>query len=81
MNILNLKVARVKKGLTQKEIIEVIKKDAFMLTSGTKKKELLDEIYKEIFNDDEIKETILNYPDMYIVSPVELQEVINYIKN
>ena len=69
------------KGLNQKEIIEVIKKDTFMLTSSTKKKELLDEIYKEIFNDDEIKETILNYPDMYIVSPVELQEVINYIKS
>ena len=69
------------KGLNQKEIIEVIKKDTFMLTSGTKKKELLDEIYKEIFNDDEIKETILKFPDMYIVSPIELQEVINYIKN
>ena len=69
------------KGLNQKEIIEVIKKDTFMLTASTKKKKLLDEIYKEIFKDDEIKETIIKYPDMYIVSPVELQEVINYIKS
>lgn len=69
------------KGLNQKEIIEVIKKDTFMLTASTKKKKLLDEIYKEIFKDDEIKETIIKYPDMYIVSPVELEEVINYIKS
>ena len=69
------------KGLNQKEIIEVIKKDTFMLTASTKKKKLLDEIYKEIFKNDEIKETIIKYPDMYIVSPVELQEVINYIKS
>ena len=69
------------KGLNRKEIIEIIKKDVFMLTASTKKKELLDEIYKEMFSDDEIKETIIKYPDMYIVSPVELQEVINYIKS
>ena len=69
------------KGLNQKEIIEVIRKDSFMLTVSTKKKELLDGIYKEIFNDDEIKKTIIKYPDMYIVSPVELEEVINYIKS
>ena len=52
-----------------------------MLTVSTKKKEVLDEIYKEIFRDNEIKETITKYPDMYIVSVVELKEVINYIKS
>ena len=69
------------KGLKQNEIIEVIRKDSFMLTVSTKKKEVLDEIYKEIFRDNEIKETITKYPDMYIVSVVELKEVINYIKS
>ena len=52
-----------------------------MLTVSTKKKEVLNEIYKEIFRDNEIKETIIKYPDMYIVSPVELRDVINYIKS
>lgn len=69
------------KGLKQNEIIEVIRKDSFMLTVSTKKKEVLNEIYKEIFRDNEIKETIIKYPDMYIVSPVELRDVINYIKS
>ena len=69
------------KGLSRDEVIEVIRKDPFMLTSSTKKKEMLDEIYRELFSDDEIKETIVKYPDMYIVSPLELQDVINYIKS
>lgn len=69
------------KGLKQNEIIEVIRKDSFMLTVSTKKKEVLNEIYKEIFRNNEIKETIIKYPDMYIVSPVELRDVINYIKS
>lgn len=69
------------KGLNQKEIVDIIRKDPYMLTVSTKKKEVLDEIYKEIFYDEEIKETIIKYPDMYIVSTVELRDVINYIKS
>jgi len=70
-----------KKGLNKEEVIETIRKNTFMLTTGTKKKELLDEIYKEFFNDTEIKKIIIDYPDMYIINPLVLKEIVNYIKS
>ena len=68
------------KGLSRKEIINIIRKNPFMLTVSTKKKELLDELYKGIFSDEEIKEIIVKYPDMYIVSLLELKDVIEYLE-
>jgi len=67
------------KELTQEEIINIIKKECFLLTISSKKKELLDNIYNNIFNKDELKQLIIIYPSSYVVNPLELEEIINYI--
>lgn len=67
------------KELNDQEIIEVIKKECFLLTISLKKKELLDEIYYNIFNKEELKQLIINYPTCYVVNPLELKELIDYI--
>lgn len=69
------------KELSKEEIIKVIKNNPFLLTIGSKKKELLDNIYYNIFTKEELKNLIINYPDSYIVNPLELKELIDYIKN
>ena len=46
-----------------------------------KKKEMLDNIYNNIFNKDELKNLIIKYSDCYIVNPLVLEEKINYIKS
>lgn len=69
------------KGLSKEEVIKVIKNNPFLLTIGSKKKELLDNIYYNIFTKEELKNLIIKYPDSYIVNPLELKELIDYIKN
>ena len=69
------------KELSKEEVIKVIKNNPFLLTIGSKKKELLDNIYYNIFTKEELKNLIINYPDSYIVNPLELKELIDYIKN
>ena len=69
------------KGLSKEEVIKVIKNNPFLLTIGSKKKELLDNIYCNIFTKEELKNLIIKYPDSYIVNPLELKELIDYIKN
>ena len=46
------------KGLQRDDIIKIIRKNPYMITTGTRKKELLDEIYSKIFNKDEMKNFI-----------------------
>ena len=67
------------KELNQEEIINIIKKECFLLTISSKKKELLDNIYNRIFNKEELKQLIIIYPSSYVVNPLELNEIINYI--
>ena len=69
------------KELTKDEIINIIKEECFLLTISNKKKELLDNIYYNIFNKDELKNLIITYPPSYVVNPLELEEIINYIKD
>lgn len=69
------------KELSKEEVINIIKNNPFLLTIGSKKKELLDNIYYNIFTKEELKNLIINYPDSYIVNPLELKELIDYIKN
>ena len=63
------------------EVIQVVRKNPYIITAGTRKKQLLDELYNSIFNKDEIKELIIKYPYIYIVNPIELKEVIDYLNN
>ena len=69
------------KGIEKNEIISIIQKNPFMLTCGSKKKKMLEEIYNSIFTSEEIKELIIQYPSAYTVNPLELQEVIDYINS
>ena len=69
------------KGIEKNEIISIIQKNPFMLTCGSKKEKMLEEIYNSIFTSEEIKELIIQYPSAYTVNPVELQEVIDYINS
>lgn len=69
------------KGLEKNEVIQVVRKNPYIITAGTRKKQLLDELYNSIFNKDEIKELIIKYPYIYIVNPIELKEVIDYLNN
>lgn len=68
------------KGLSNNEVIKVVNNTPYLLTIGSKKKELLDNIYNNIFTKEELKRLIIEYPITYIVNPLELQEVINYLK-
>ena len=68
------------KGLSQEEIIEVVRKNTFMLTCSSKKKELLDNMYNSYFTKEEIKELIIKYPDTYILNPIEIRNNIEYLK-
>ena len=69
------------KELSKEEVIKVIKNNPFLLTIGSKKKELLDNIYYNIFTKEELKNLIINYNDSYIIKTLELKELIDYIKN
>ena len=54
----------------------MVKDSSYLLTIGTKKKEILDNIYNSIFDKEELKNLIIKYPDTYIVNPLELEEKI-----
>ena len=71
------------KGLSKEEIIKLINNNPFMLTVGKNRLEYLDKIYLNILslNNSELKNLIINNSDTYIASPIELEGIINYLKN
>ena len=71
------------KGLTKEEILYVVKNNCFMLTEKNNRLELLDNIYiNELeLNNNLLKEIIINNPDTYSISPIELNKIINYLKD
>ena len=72
----------INKGLNKEEIMQVFKVDPFMITVKNNRLEMLDKIYLEDLNlnKDELKELIINNPDTYIASPIELNKCIEYLK-
>ena len=70
-------------GLNKNEIIALIKNNIYMITVNKKKLDYLEKIYKETlnFNQDEIKELLLRYNDLYIVNPIKLEKLIEFYKN
>ena len=70
------------KELTKEEIIDVFRKNPYMITVKNNRLEALDKIYLEDLklNKEEIKKLIINNPDTYISSPVELNKSIIYLK-
>lgn len=69
------------KGIEKHEIVNIIRTNPFMLTCGSKKKKMLDEIYKRIFTSEEIIDLIIRYPSFFTVNPLELNETIEYLNS
>jgi len=72
----------INKGLTKEEIIYVFKKNPYMITVKNNRLKLLDKIYTEELqlDNNSLKELIINNPDTYTSSPIELNKIIDYLK-
>jgi len=70
------------KYLESGDIINVINNNPFMLTEKNNRLESLDNIYSGVLGIDyeSMKELIKNNPETYTISPVELQGIIDYMK-
>lgn len=70
------------KNLTKEEVIQVFKKNPFMITVKDNRLNALDKIYLEElkFESNLLKELIINNPETYTLSPIELQKIIDYLK-
>ena len=71
------------KLLDNEEVLDIINKNPFMLTEKNNRLEQLDNIYlKElVLSDEDLINLLLNNPETYTLSPVELQKIIDYLKN
>ena len=70
------------KNLTKEEVIQVFKKNPFMITVKDNRLNALNKIYLEElkFESNLLKELIINNPETYTLSPIELQKIIDYLK-
>ena len=70
------------KYLEREDIINLINDNPFMLTEKNNRLEALEEIYNGILRIDyeSMKEFIRNNSETYTISPVELQKIIDYMK-
>ena len=69
------------KNLTKEEIIDLINKNNFMITCSNKRKNAFEKIYVDELHlsNEEIKKMLLINPDIYIVSPIEIEQIIRYL--
>ena len=70
-------------GLNKEDIINILRINPFMITVGNKRITALNKIYYEVlgFTSDDIKSLILENADLYTASPIELEKIINYLKD
>ena len=70
------------KGLSKEEVISIFIKNPYMLTVKDNKLNYLDNIYIEKLkiNNESLKKLILDNPYTYIESPIEIEKIINYLK-
>jgi len=70
------------KYLESEDIIEIIIANPFMLTEKNNRLEALEDIYNGILKIDyeSMKKLIKNNPETYTISPIELQKIIDYMK-
>ena len=69
------------KKLKKEEIIEIIRNNPFMLTAAKNRREYYDNIYLNILKltDNELIKLIKDNNDAYTASPIELENIINYL--
>lgn len=70
------------RGFTKEEIMYVFKNNPFMITVKNNRLEALDKIYFEYlqFDVNSIKKIIINNPETYTASPIQLEKIINHLK-
>lgn len=70
------------KGLEHEEVLDVIRRNPDMLTVKNNRLEAYDKIFNNELDmdNDMIKKLIISYPDTYVESPIDLQNIINYLK-
>lgn len=70
------------KYLESEDIINIINDNPFMLTEKNNRLEALDDIYNGIlsFDYESLKTIIKNNPEAYTISPIELNKIINHMK-
>ena len=70
------------KYLESEDIINIINDNPFMLTEKNNRLEALDDIYNGIlsFDYESLKTLIKNNPEAYTVSPIELNKIIDHMK-
>lgn len=70
------------KGLNKDEILDVFRKNIFMITVAQNRLKALDNIYVNNleFDISSLKQLIKNNPEIYTLSPIELQKIIDYLK-
>lgn len=71
------------KYLTDEDITRIIDKNPYILTEHINRFEELDEIYKVVLSIDyeSMIELIKSNPETYTASPIELQKIIDFLKN
>ena len=70
------------KGLEKEEVLDVIRRNPDMLTVKNNRLEAYDKIFNNELDmdNDMIKKLIISYPDTYVESPIDLQNIINYLE-
>ncbi len=71
------------KGLDVNEVIDAINYNPYLLTEKNNRLEAFDDIFYNtlLFNTDELKKLIIDNPDIYTASPIELKKIIKYMND
>ena len=70
------------KGLEKEEVLDVIRRNPDMLTVKNNRLEAYDKIFNNELDmdNDMIKKLSISCPDTYVESPIDLQNIINYLE-
>ena len=68
-------------NLSREDILKIVREDNYLLTLSNKKKEYLNKIYFNTlgFSREEVKNLLINNPDIYIDNPIMIEKTINYL--
>ena len=69
------------KGLDINEVIDAINYNPYLLTEKNNRLEAFDNIFYNalLLNSNELRELIIENPDIYTASPIELKKIIKYM--
>ena len=72
----------INKGLNKEEVMHIFRHNPYMITVKNNRLETLDKIYLEelLLSQEELKKLIKDNPEAYTESPIELQRIIDKLK-